>query len=65
MGDKVRTFALDGWWLVSHVRADLDSFGFGLTACCSHLGLAFGPLLAPLRDFLSRAEHSESVSANG
>jgi hypothetical protein len=42
-----------------------STFWFGLTASSIHLGLAFGPLLAPLHDFLSRVEQSESVNANG
>ncbi len=38
--------------------------GFELTAHSMHLGLAFGPLVLPRRDFLSRVEQSESVKAN-
>ena len=38
--------------------------GFGLTARSSDLGIAFGPLIVPRRDHLSRVEQSESVKAN-
>jgi len=40
-----------------------STFGFGLTARSIDLGIAFGPLLVPRRDYLSRVEQSESVKA--
>ncbi len=43
-------------------RSDLGTAGLGLGI--ADLGNAFGPLIGPLREHLSRVEQSESIKAN-
>ncbi len=50
-----------GFGLSAH-SSDLGTAGLGLGT--ADLGIAFGPLIVPRREHLSRVEHSESVKAN-